>query len=527
MKRTTAFILSALILVTVISGVVFFAFQTSDAREEIVITITYSNYIRNIDTNYYKTWLEEQTGLKITFNIIYDTPTTEYLRSMFASGYVQSDAFFSIFGDADFYEWNAVIQEFGKKGYILPLNRYIDNSVHMNAVFEDFTDYNLRSVMTSSDGNIYYMPAFDPSISENHFQVLWLNQTWLKRLNLTIPKTTDELRDVLYAFKTQDPNGNGMQDEIPLAGSSDVTAEQILNFIINAFIYNDPINSRLFFDNGVVRFAPMTDEWREAMQYLNGLYADGLIRPFEYEHDALAAIANSPLNVLGGFTSKSITDVIFQTNPEVIYHFVNATPLIGLNGTQNATAITTLPRPAGVITANCKTPDAAFRLLDLMMSEEAFLIGRYGEENVDWVRAGITDRGIYGNAAEVKVINQLRNRVQNKHFNEINPFYAYPRYADNVTFPAYEAHYEYMNARAYRTYNPYMPTEHITPKLFMGRTEIQTLRQTIDSYTDESIRAFITGMADPFDDTAWEAHLQRYRELDIGKLINSAMEVTP
>ncbi len=37
-----------------------------------------------------------------------------------------------------------------------------------------------------------------------------------RKLGLEVPTTVDELHDVLYAFRTQDPNGNGLQDEIPL-----------------------------------------------------------------------------------------------------------------------------------------------------------------------------------------------------------------------------------------------------------------------------------------------------------------------
>ena len=42
-------------------------------RYEIVISMPYSDYIRNTDTNYYKQWLEDQTGLSIKFNIIYES----------------------------------------------------------------------------------------------------------------------------------------------------------------------------------------------------------------------------------------------------------------------------------------------------------------------------------------------------------------------------------------------------------------------------------------------------------------------
>jgi putative aldouronate transport system substrate-binding protein len=513
MKRIKTLAIILPILTILIAGVLYVSGRAPSAREEIVISTPYNEYIRSIDTNYYKLWLEEQTGLSIKFNVIYESNYADYLRTMFASGYVQSDAFFSILDGEVWDDWNAVLQEFGEKGYVLSLNDYIDSSVYLNAIYDGFPDYDLRSIMTSTDGNIYYMPGFDPSISEHQYQVLWLNQSWLKKLNLQIPQTTGDLRDVLTAFKAQSP------DVIPLAGSRDVAGEQIVNYIINAFIYSDPANSYLFKESGAVRFAPMTEPWREAMKYLNELYADGLIEPFAYEHNVFVGLANSPWHILGGFVSQSVTDVLFQSNRDLINDFVHIAPLIGPDGIRNATVKIPLPRPAGVITANCKNPEAVFKLFDLMLSEEAFLIGRYGEEGVDWVKASITDRGIYGGAAEVKVINQLRNRVQNKHFGEIGPFYAYPKYADNVTFPAYEANYEYVNARAYRAYAPYMPSEFITPLLFRGKPEIQALRQEIDAYTNESIKAFIAGAADPFDDAAWESHLQKYREMDVDRLV--------
>jgi len=515
------------LLLLLLFAAYYFIGTTPDTRQEVVISIPYNEYILNIDTNYYKQWLEEQTGLSIKFNIIHETLSDDYLRSMFASGFVTSDAFFSMLGGDDFYEWNNLIGEFGEKGYILPLNEYIDESVYLNAIYEEFTDYDLRALMTSPDGNIYYMPGFDPSISERQYQVLWLNQRWLRSLNLNVPQTLDDFRDVLNAFSTGNPNGQSYRDIMPLAGSRNVQSEQIYNAIINAFIYNDPHNSRLFLESGTVQFAPMTDEWREAMKYLSNLYKDNLVVPFAYEHNILAGIANSPWDILGGFTSRSVTDIIFQSNPELINAYLHIAPLIGPDGNRNATVRTPLPRPAGVITSSCQNPEAVFKLFDLMLSEEAFLIGRFGEENVDWVRAGVTDTDFYGNRAEVRVINHLRNNVQNKNINESGPFYAYPRYADSVTFSAFDINHEYANARAYRIYEMYKPDEYISSTVFHNRPEIQALRREIDIYTEESTEAFIIGSADPFDDLVWEAHLRRYKDLDIEKLINSITEVLP
>ncbi|AET59366.1 sugar ABC transporter periplasmic protein [Paenibacillus terrae HPL-003] len=42
----------------------------------------------------------------------------------------------------------------------------------------------------------------------------WINVEWLNKLGLSMPTTTKELKQVLIAFKTKDPNGNGQADEI-------------------------------------------------------------------------------------------------------------------------------------------------------------------------------------------------------------------------------------------------------------------------------------------------------------------------
>lgn len=495
-------------------------------REEIVISMPDSEYIRNIDTNYYKLWLEEQTGLSVKFNIIRGTLTPDYLRAVFASGYIQSDAFFSIFGSDVPDDFNRILQEFGESGYIIPLNEYVERAEHLKAIFERFPDNDLRAAMTAPDGNIYYMPGYDPSIAQSNAQVMWINQSWLKALKMNLPSTTGELRETLLAFKHNDPNGNGLPDEIPLAGSNNVDSEQCYNFIINSFVYNDPANSRLFVADGTVKFAPVTDEWREALKYLNQLYCDGLLSPLQFElgHLGLTELANNPQDLLGGFASRFANDVIFPSNRDIAQNYLHVSPLAGPDGTRNTTVRTPVPVPAGVITANCQNPEAVFRLFDLMLSEEAFLIGRYGEERVDWIPAGGLDVDFYGKAATVKVINQLWGEVQNKHLSEIGPFFAYPEYANGMTFSANDLDSQYIDARAYRAYEPYRPAAHLGRAQLdnVGSAELQALRSGIDGYTNESIRAFITGESDPFDDQQWEMTLRDYHDLGADRLVAEA-----
>ena len=44
-----------------------------------------------------------------------------------------------------------------------------------------------------------------------------MRKDWLDKFNLELPETIDEYYTVFKAFKTQDPNGNGKDDEIPFS----------------------------------------------------------------------------------------------------------------------------------------------------------------------------------------------------------------------------------------------------------------------------------------------------------------------
>ena len=124
---------------------------------------------------------------------------------------------------------------------------------------------------------------------------------------------------------------------------------------------------------------------------------------------------------------------------------------------------------------------------------------------------------------KIKVINHLRNRVQNKHLNEMVPFFAYPKYADSVTFTAFEASQEYRDARAYRAYEQFKPHDYIRTIHFSGAdsNDLYDLRRAVDLLTEEHIEAFITGTKNPFDDNVWEAYIREYEKISIDVLLSA------
>ena len=99
---------------------------------------------------------------------------------------------------------------------------------------------------------------------------MFINQDWLDAVNMKAPTNVDELYTVLKAFKTQNPNGVNGNDELPMFSSG------IWNYVINAYVYYNQTNPFNVTDGKV--WSPVrTDEYRQALIYLNKLCKEGLL----------------------------------------------------------------------------------------------------------------------------------------------------------------------------------------------------------------------------------------------------------
>ncbi|WP_379129014.1 sugar ABC transporter [Paenibacillus sp. sgz500958] len=67
----------------------------------------------------------------------------------------------------------------------------------------------------SRDGKKMGIPVLD--YAYNHDYILWIRQDWLDKLNMTAPKTIDELEKVMDAFKNQNPDGLAPDKVTPLS----------------------------------------------------------------------------------------------------------------------------------------------------------------------------------------------------------------------------------------------------------------------------------------------------------------------
>ena len=153
--------------------------------------------------------------------------------------------------------------KYGSQGILIPLNKLIEEKA---PTFREIMAESelVRNSITHSDGNIYSLPYLGRSTTTNEFGKIMteapyfsINMKWIKNLGLDVPTTVEEYYNVLKAFKEQDPNGNGIQDEIPFLCwglNSPSFREALAWFGVFAGIAED---------NGTVYYGQATEEYKE------------------------------------------------------------------------------------------------------------------------------------------------------------------------------------------------------------------------------------------------------------------------
>lgn len=269
------------------------------------------------------------------------------------------------------------VSKYAANGVLIPLDDYINEEITPNLckLFEKYPS--AKAVSTYTDGHIYSLPRFNGMKSDYLESVIFINKVWLDKLNLEVPTTTEELYEVLKAFKTGDPNENGQADEIPMIfanGHSFSMPEALLSSWGVATKHGE-MEGFLTVKNDEIKFAPAMDEWKEMIKYYNKLYTEGLldIEVFTQSVEQFQSKVSSATSKIGVAWSK--------TNP-----FANADEYIAIAPVK-APGYDTVwrihPGALGIknvfsITNKCEDVEGAMRWIDTFYTEEATLENWYG-----------------------------------------------------------------------------------------------------------------------------------------------------
>ena len=390
-RKLVALLLAALMLL----GGSALAEVTFPLEEEITLTAFVIGMEGGVDytDNYVNQWIKEKTNINLEFvAALSGNEGKQKLNMMIYSGEKLPDIFIST-------RWTkAECQLYGSEGIVIPLNEYLENSPTFCYLNEVSPGHYGDLVM--NDGNIYSYGNVNECFHCVHQARMWIYQPWVDLLNGgVLPTTTDELYDFLVKVKTQDPNGNGVADEIPITGYLDGWSSDPFVFISNAFLQNNNMISNtnpiiaggfMIDEAGKVKYNLISEEYRDALRYMNKLFAEGLLDSQTYTQTADQCNATLEAEehlcaLMGGGAMPENVDFWAQTDG-AWQNWTLLPPLKGPDGVQLAyTGLYSYFNSCnGLVSSDCEYPEVAVSLFDLLASEEGTRVQGDGIEGLGW-----------------------------------------------------------------------------------------------------------------------------------------------
>lgn len=321
--------------------------------------------------------LEKRTNVHVDYQMVPEQGSTEKFNVMLA-GNELPDAFLS----SDFTPAQLVSN--GKNGIFLNIKDLLaENTPNFNKVLEENPE--VKADITAPDGNIYAMPQLYMDFPSLGVNKLWFNDNWMEALDAELPTTMDELYDLMVRMHTEDPNGNGEQDELPLSNAQN-NVDNLVTFFGGAYgvCNRGDKNKNIDFDEEAqkVRYYPTTDGYKEMMKFFVKCYQEGLIDPELFTMDKTKLLAKGAEGKVGMFIQ-----------PNTFYETADMTltplgePLIGPEGDQMLSAISPMVCNVNglIITATNPYPEETLRWVDYF----------YGDEGAELIWMGIKDETYY------------------------------------------------------------------------------------------------------------------------------------
>jgi len=303
----------------------------------------------------------ELTGITFNFTLIESSAWEERKNLAFMSG-DYPEVFFTGITSADELSYGYE----GKLINLLPIIKA--EAPNIVALYEAFPDV-VKGTM-QENGAIYVLPMISYAPRSSNPSCITINSEWLERIGKEIPTTTEELYDVLKAFKEEDPNGNGKADEIPTtltAGGND--------YLLYAFGFTDKTDDVI---DGQYVFVPAQDNYRAYIEYMHRLYAEGLLDNDYFTQDKTEMQTKLAAETVGVTTNgmatliedyKKYIAVPALTSPE---NTEKVWPMTSINYQRNVACMALTDKCTDEVAA------AAMRFANYLVTTEASLAARLG-----------------------------------------------------------------------------------------------------------------------------------------------------
>lgn len=276
---------------------------------------------------------------------------------------------------------DASVMDMAKQGTVLPLLDLIKQ--HSNGNIMNMYDNvfpTAKALTLSPEGEMYWFSNLHKKIYGDSTAPIGLGillrKDWMDKLSLKTPTTTAELKEVLTAFRKQDANGNGKEDEIFKLDTTTFANCLAQYFGLGTdIIAVDPVNKKIvspWYQDGI----------KEYFSYVQGLVNDKIIDASLIGSRDLAA-QRSAENKVGAQNDYGMaTWLKAEVQGVEGVEFMPIMPLKAVDSIKPAAVI----EPADltwnkyVITKACTDTEGAIKLFDVIYTEEYATLCAFGVE---------------------------------------------------------------------------------------------------------------------------------------------------
>lgn len=492
-------------LLTVLLAVLIVATSAPALAENTVIRAMTTSSDMSGDYNEMQMFkdITAQTGVQVQFEQIAASAFDEIKNLTMADGKLP-DLFYGEFFTT------AEMVKYSQDGYFLPLEDLIaQNAPNLQKLLDDHPT--LKALLTMEDGHIYSVPFYDEFLPENIPDTMFINQTWLDKLGLKAPETTQELYDVLKAFKEKDPNGNGQADEIPLSylpnngNLGDYSLWGSWGVLDN--------DKHLMVKDGKVLFSLAQDGYKEGVKFFKTLYSEGLLDPEVFTHDRTQYANKGKQDDATYGVFVAYTPENFVGTDRARNEYSDLLPLAGPSGDRIWNRYDRgYYTVRGVITDTNPDPVATIRWLDAQYEEEMSVRLHWGEigKNIERTAEG-----------GWKVLDTAPDGMTSDEYRFLNaPAYDGAGAILATTYAKIQlATDKSMKAKRYELYDPYATKEYLpTVRLSQADQEQSNLLFTdLNTYVNQMKAKWITGESDI--DKDWDGYLSRLSEMGMDQYV--------
>lgn len=478
-----------------------------------------------------KQW-EEATGVSFDWQKIPLDGAQEKINLLLAGGDDLPDVFWN-FGDGK--SGNITVQ-YANQEVFLPTEQLVaDYMPNLKAFLDENPRYQME--ITAPDGHTYGFPY----VEEMYGLVLTpgpfvINKTWLDKVGKDVPTTVDEWVDCLKAFRDGgDLNGNGVDDEIPMAtwfGATDTFGSYNLFYrftgafgCADSYCGGNQYADHLRIVDGKVTFTAMDEAFGKTAEFFNMLYNEGLIWNGSFEADESASFKQSLIKEdvarIGSFGVWGDQEI---TNLDVHDEYVAVPRLEGEAGkTGFAVNYSQLQDSSNTaITTTCKFPHVVARFVDYLVSDPVISVTgnwgpyNYAEDENGIIRTPLDEDGNYV-GANPDYTNFGDARVNSTPCR--GSFIVKDEYYEKYCGYAYDA-VQLLEMQRENGKEDILAEYETIPRVQMTQEELQRLAQIQPPVSDIVDRYINTWVTTGFSQESWDAYISELEGAGVNDIVS-------